>query len=241
MLSKFLLFIGIVILSKAANVPSNGRPFVLFTKDERGTPMAHISIPMAKLFPDVPYQLSGFDLDVGYTNYNQTLFQRVAESLSNEDLSFNDKIATTVTVLYGKEYHKGADTEMDTDFTRLYEAVHPSYFKQLDARSNAYVDWSRKYAINLVTCRAFLSCISGVTCGFYVTIDKAPRSRCESQGGQNCCLSWATYTVKAGFFQVTWTDCYNSRPANVESCEGYDNGSGNGGDVCFSNRATGCT
>ncbi|KAI6080624.1 hypothetical protein F4821DRAFT_265713 [Hypoxylon rubiginosum] len=35
------------------------------------------------------------------------------------------------------------------------------------------------------------------------------------------------------------TTYWNSAP-NKESCEGHDTGSGNGGDVCCSDRATGC-
>jgi len=232
------------ILSVAASTAAalTDNQFVKFIQDERGTPMAHVSVAMSDLFSDVTSPLSGFDLDVGYTNYNTTLFQKIADDLAaHKNNSLLDKLAAVVSVLYGKEYRQGIDPEMDEDFHRLNSTVHPGNYNSLDTRANAYVTWATSHAINLGTCAAFLSCISGTTCSFFVTIGKAPRSRCESQGGQNCCMSWADYNVQAGFFKVTWTTCYNSRPADNESCEGHDNGSGNGGDVCFSNRSTGCT
>lgn len=61
--------------------------------------------------------------------------------------------------------------------------------------------WARRRAIALTTCSALPSCISGATCSFYVTVNKAPRSRCETQGGENCCMSWSDYQLQAGFFR----------------------------------------
>jgi hypothetical protein len=231
-----LTLLGVTTVSSA--VPT-GNDFVRFTHDERGAPMAHVTVDMAKLFPNSTADLSGFNLDVGYTNYNTTLFQQVANDLGNAGASPETKVAAAVSVLHGKEYRKGADDNYDEDFLRLSTMAAPEL--QGDLAKRQYIAWAAGHAINLVTCSAFLSCISGSTCGFYVTVGQAPRSRCESQGGENCCMSWSTYQVKVGFFQQTWTTCYNSRPGNEESCEGYDNGSGQGGDVCFSNRANGCT
>jgi hypothetical protein len=230
-----------VAAATAASDSLSSNTFVEFTQDERGTPMAHVSITASDLFSNVPHPLSGFDINVGYTNYNKTLFQKVADDLAaHEKSSLLDKVATVLSVLYNKEYRHGIDPHMDEDYDRLSSTVRPENYS-IGMRANPYITWATNHVIKLTTCAAFLSCISGTNCSFFVTINQAPRSRCESQGGQNCCMSWANYDVKAGFFKATWTTCYNSRPNDTESCEGYDNGSGNGGDVCFSDRASGCT
>jgi hypothetical protein len=223
-----------------ASAATTGNKFVKYTHDERGTPMAHVTIDAAKLFPGAATDLSGFNVDVGYTNYNVTLFDKVAHDLEDAHASPDAKVAAVVSALYGKEYRTGASADHDEDHHRLAVMANPSAHGALDER-DSYVAWAAGHAINLVTCAGFLSCISGASCNFYVTVNQAPRSRCENQGGENCCMSWANYDVKAGFFKATWTTCYSSRPSDTDSCEGYDNGGGNGGDVCFSNRATGCT
>jgi hypothetical protein len=239
-------FVVLAVLSSAILAPAaiTGNKFVKYTHDERGTPMAHVIIDMATLFPGTAGDLSGFNVDVGYTNYNATLFDKIAHDLADADAAPAIKVAAAVSVLHGTEHRPGVSAQQDEDHYRLLSLVDPvAYTMALGAHQprSAYVQWATSHAISLVTCAGFLSCVSGTTCSFYVTINKAPRSRCESQGGQNCCLSWSTYNVKAGFFQATWTACYDSRPGDTESCEGHDNDSGEGGDVCYSNRATGCT
>ncbi|KAJ7252192.1 hypothetical protein C8J57DRAFT_1665008 [Mycena rebaudengoi] len=79
-------------------------------------------------------------------------------------------------------------------------------------------------------------------CGTHALHSSPPRSQCQNQGGQNCCISWSTYKVQAGFFSTTWTTCnqeVNYDGDSSASCEGKS--STQGGDVCLSNRATGCT
>jgi hypothetical protein len=232
-----LAVVGAAAVTSAA---TTGNKFVKFTHDERGTPMAHVTVDASKMFPGAAADLSGFSLDVGYTNYNVTLFDKLAHDLENAHSTPAIKVAAVVSALYGQEYRTGFSAEHDEDHHRLSVMANPSAHGSL-AERQSYVAWASGHAINLVTCAGFLSCISGTTCNFYVTINQAPRSRCENQGGQNCCLSWANYDVKAGFFKATWTTCYNSRPSDTDSCEGYDNGGGNNGDVCYSNRSTGCT
>ncbi|KAI1503543.1 hypothetical protein F5X99DRAFT_425391 [Biscogniauxia marginata] len=129
---------------------------------------------------------------------------------------------------------------MAEDYGRLLQMAHPETSSALIARNDPYFTWDHHHVISMTTCAAFPSCVSGTTCGLYVTIGQAPRSRCEVQGGYNCCMSWVNYDVRAGFFFTPWTTCYKNRDSDFESCEGHDSGSGNGGDVCFSDRAKCC-
>jgi hypothetical protein len=237
-MKTFTTAVALLTVSTVSSALPTGHDYVRFTQDERGTPMVHVIVDMARLFPSSLADLSGFNLDVGYTNYNTTLFQQVADDFGNTAASPDTKVVAAVSVLHGKEYRKGVDAYQDEDFNRLSALVNPGVYSDLIQRQ--HFTWATDYAINLVSCSAFLSCISGTTCGFDLTVDSAPRSRCESQGEQNCCISWSTYDVKADFFEYAWITCYYSRPGDVDSCEGHDDGSGQGGDVCFSNRANGC-
>lgn len=235
-----VLAISLLGVAASASAAATGNDFVSFISDERGTPMAHVAVSMAKLFPTAAIaNLTGFDLDVGYTNYNTTLFQKIANDLGNTKGTLESKAGAVVSALYGKEFTFGDDSEMDEDYSRLATVAHPNF--SLQARGFPYITWATSNAIKLTTCAGFFSCISGQSCQFYVTVKHAPRSRCESQGGENCCMSWANFDVQAGFFKATWTSCFNRRPHDKESCEGHDNHSGNGGNVCFSNRSKGCT
>ncbi|KAJ7893559.1 hypothetical protein B0H13DRAFT_2339595 [Mycena leptocephala] len=111
----------------------------------------------------------------------------------------------------------------------------------VDKRDSQFIV-STSHIVVWHTCAAFFSCVSGATCSFNLQIGQAPRSQCQNQGGQNCCISWSTYNVQAGFFSTTWTTCnqeVNDDGDSSASCEGKS--STQGGDVCLSNRATGCT
>ncbi|KAK6844163.1 hypothetical protein PG995_014273 [Apiospora arundinis] len=233
-------FYALVTFLVAVTASTANNEYLNFGSDETGSPMVHVTIDADKVFADTPANLTGFSIDTGYTNYNETFFHKLAEDLSTRNGTLETKVGAVVSALYGKEY-TDSEADMHEDYDRLLQMAHPASAQALISRNNPFYTWSKGHLIKLTTCAGFLSCISGTTCTFYVTINKAPRSRCENQGGQNCCMSWANYQVRAGFFQATWTSCYRSRPDDNESCEGHDNGSGNGGDVCFSNRATGCT
>ncbi|KAI0555773.1 hypothetical protein F4679DRAFT_577897 [Xylaria curta] len=233
------LFSTTVAFLNATSVIMADSDFVIFDSDELGSPMAIVTIDAPKVFPDSPANLTGFNIEAGYTNYNETFFHNMANDLSPA-APLETRVGAVVGALYGKEYVE-SEPDMAEDFHRLFQMAHPVTAMDLIPSRNAYWTWSKNNAVSLAVCAGFMSCISGYTCNFYVTINQAPRSRCEVQGGQNCCMTWANYNVKAGFFSITWAQCYNSRPDDNESCEGHDNGSGNGGDVCFSNRADGCT
>jgi hypothetical protein len=236
-----MMFAPIVLAAVSAasftSAATTGNNFVKYTHDERGTPMAHVTIDVAKMFPGAAADLSGFNLDVGYTNYNVTLFDKIAHDLANAHASPATRIAAVVSTLYGKEYRAGVSADYDEDHHRLTVMASSAEHGDLGER-DAYAVWSGSNAINLSTCGNYLGCISGATCPFYVAPSQAPRSRCENQSGQNCCLSWANYNVQAFFFAQAWNLCNNGLS---NSCEAHDNGAGGGGDVCFSNRATGCT
>jgi hypothetical protein len=47
--------------------------------------MAHVAIDAASVFPDTPANLSGFNIDVGYTNCNESFFHKLADDLSSPD------------------------------------------------------------------------------------------------------------------------------------------------------------
>jgi hypothetical protein len=156
----------------------------------------------------------------------------VADDFGNTAAPPDTKVVAAVSVLHGKEYWKGADAYQDEDFNRLFALVNPGVHSDLVQRQQ--FTWAADYAINLVSCSAFLSCISGTTCGFDLTVDSVPRSRCESQGVH-------VVVDVLDFFEYAWITCYYSRSGDIDSCEGHDEGSCQGGDVCFSNGANGCT
>lgn len=97
--------------------------------------MAHVAVSIAQLFPGVPTNLTGFDVDVGYTNYNATLFEEIANDLGNANGSLESKAGAVVSAPYGKEFVSGADSEMDEDYGRLTAVVtvHPN---SLQARNS---------------------------------------------------------------------------------------------------------
>lgn len=222
----------------AVSAAATSTEFVRFTSDERGTPMAHVVVHMENVFPGTSSDLAGFDLDVGYTNYNKTLFEKISSDLSNATSSYECKVAAIISALHGKEFEYGTHPEADEDYHRLSDITHPHALK---SRNSPYWTWSDSYVISLPICDNYFNCITGVQCPFYVTIDKAPRSRCETQDGQNCCLSWSSYNVVASFFPTAWTTCYDLRSADNMSCQAHDNDSGEGGDICFSSKNNNCT
>ncbi|KAK8130443.1 hypothetical protein PG999_002823 [Apiospora kogelbergensis] len=150
-----------------AVLTSGNSEFLKFGSDELGSPMVHVTIDAPQVFADTPANLTGFSIDTGYTNYNETFFHKMAADLS-PDSTLEKKVGAVVSALYGKEY-TDSEPNMYEDYDRLFQMAHPATAQDLISRSNPFITWSKG------------------------------------------------------------------------SCEGHDNGSGNGGDVCFSNRATGCT
>ncbi|KAJ7192362.1 hypothetical protein GGX14DRAFT_480238 [Mycena pura] len=155
-----------------------------------------------------------------------------------------DKAKALMSVAFAKPYDP-ADMDMASDVQALLDTVAGNSgnntSKAADRRDSSFIV-SNRHIVLWHTCAAVFSCLSGTSCSFNLTVSKAPRSQCQSQGGQNCCISWSTTTVQVGFFSTTWTACNQEVTDDGDtsaSCEGKS--TTQGGDVCLSNRATGCT
>ncbi|KAK7979664.1 Twin-arginine translocation pathway signal [Apiospora arundinis] len=175
-------FYALVTFLVAVTASTANNEYLNFGSDETGSPMVHVTIDADKVFADTPANLTGFNIDTGYTNYNETFFHKLAEDLSTRNGTLETKVGAVVSALYGKEY-TDSEAEMHEDYDRLFQMAHPASAQALISRNNPFYTWSKGHLIKLTTCAGFLSCISGTTCTFYVTINKAPRSRCENQGG----------------------------------------------------------
>ncbi|KAJ6078942.1 hypothetical protein N7467_008695 [Penicillium canescens] len=154
--------------------------------------------------------------------------------------SDEDKARMLTEAAYTKKYDDN-DVDMSNDVQALLAHVAGNSTSAIEKRSSFVT--SAAHAVIWEPCKGFFACIAGETCTFDQDIGKAPRSHCESHGGSNCCISWSTYNVRAGFFATTWTTCNEEVKAEGKtsaSCEGYGS-SDQGGDVCLSNRASGCT
>ncbi|CEJ79820.1 hypothetical protein VHEMI00037 [[Torrubiella] hemipterigena] len=197
-------------------------------------------------FPDSKTaDLTKWDVFTHYTGYDaetESWLQSLDPSSGKDD---REKAAILVEAAYAKKFSE-TDDDMVYDRDHLVAAVkgmsmprgedHP-----LDRRYSQYII-SHAHVVVWHACSAFFSCVSGASCQFSIDVGKAPRSKCQNQGGQNCCISWSTYKVQAGFFSRTWTNCdaeVENEHDNSASCEGKSDNSG--GDVCLSNRGSGCT
>lgn len=194
-----------------------------------------------ELFPHSKGNLSAWDVSVEFIGYNSSM----QSWLTSIDPTVGESDEQKAELLLGAAYAKPFDqTDMDMVSDReSILAIVDGNTSLLRRQQQTTFRTAATHAVVWGTCSAVMSCITGVTCGFSVDIGKAPRSKCQSQGGQNCCVSWSTYNVKAGFYQRTWTNCnaeVKDEGMTKASCEGYGSDS-QGGDVCLSNRATGCT
>lgn len=197
----------------------------------------------ADYFPNTKADLSAFDVDVRFVGYSAAT-EAWLSSLDPHSASSDEKKARMLTeAAYAKKYDEN-DPDMADDVESLLAHVAGNVTaanKGIEKRSSFKT--SAAHAVLWSACGTVFSCISGTTCTFDQQIGKAPRSHCEQQGGASCCVSWSTYTVRAGFFSSTWTACNQEVQAEQKrsaSCEGHGTGD-QGGDVCLSNRASGCT
>lgn len=197
----------------------------------------------ADYFPYSKADLSAFDVDVRFVGYSAAT-EAWLSSLDPHSASSDEEKARMLTeAAYAKKYDDN-DPDMADDVASLLAHVAGNVTvanKGIEKRSSFKT--SAAHAVLWSACGTVFSCISGTTCTFDQQIGKAPRSHCEQQGGASCCVSWSTYTVRAGFFSSTWTACNQEVQAEQKrsaSCEGYGTGD-QGGDVCLSNRASGCT
>jgi len=195
-------------------------------------------------FQNAVGDLSPWDISTRFTGYNASMESWLTSIDPHSAATDEDKAKALMSVAYAKAYDP-TDRDMASDVQALLGAVAGKTTSTAvaigDKRDSSFIV-SHSHIIVWHACAAFFSCVSGATCTFNLQTGKAPRSQCESQGGQNCCISWSTYNVQAGFFSTTWTTCNQEVTAEGDtsaSCEGKSNTQG--GDVCLSNRATGCT
>jgi hypothetical protein len=191
-------------------------------------------------FPHSKSDLSAFDVDVRYVGYTPATESWLTALNPHSGTSDEDKARMLTEAAYAKKYDDN-DVDMANDVQALLAHVAGNSTSTIEKRSSFAT--SAAHAVIWEACKGFFACIAGETCSFNQDIGKAPRSHCESHGGSNCCISWSTYNVRAGFFATTWTTCNEEVKAEGKtsaSCEGYGS-SDQGGDVCLSNRASGCT
>ncbi|KAJ7845668.1 hypothetical protein B0H13DRAFT_2363490 [Mycena leptocephala] len=133
-----------------------------------------------------------------------------------------DKAKTLMSVAFAKPFDP-SDKDMVDDMQALLDTVAgETTSTAVDKRDSQFIV-STSHIVVWHACAAFFSCVSGATCSFNLQIGQAPRSQCQNQGGQNCCISWSTYNVQAGFFSTTWTTCnqeVNDDGDSSASCEG---------------------
>ena len=219
-------FLGLSQLPSSVAQPVNASGFII----------KHIA---SDYFPNAKGDLSAFDVHakfVGYDGTTQSWLTTLNPASENSDEA---KARMMTAAAYAKPFDDN-DQDMTKDVNSLLAAIAGNSSALLQKRSTFQV--SDDHTINWATCTNSLSCNSGATCEFTIDIANDPRSLCQPQSGENCCISWSTYTVNADFFQTTWNTCNNLVTTGQQtdaSCEGY--GSDQGGDVCLSDRATGCT
>ncbi|KAJ7210099.1 hypothetical protein GGX14DRAFT_451436 [Mycena pura] len=195
----------------------------------------------ADYFPHAVGDLSAWDISTRFTGYNSTMESWLTSIDPHSGATDEDKAKALMSVAYAKPYDP-ADRDMASDVQALLDTVAGKTTSTAVDRRDSSFTVSTSHIVVWHTCAAFFSCVSGTTCSFNLQIGSAPRSQCQSQGGQNCCISWSTYNVQVGFFSTTWTACnqeVTDDGDNSASCEGKS--TTQGGDVCLSNRATGCT
>jgi len=192
-------------------------------------------------FPHAKGNMSAYDLGVEFSGYNSSMKSWLTSIDPAVGATDEQKAEMLLSVAYAKPFDQ-TDEDMTNDRDELLATVAGNT-TALAKRAEVTYRTASTHAVVWSVCSGAMSCIAGYSCTFNTDIGKAPRSKCQAQGGQNCCVSWSSYTVKVGFFQRTWTNC-NSEVTDEgmtkASCEGHGSSS-QGGDVCLSNRATGCT
>lgn len=205
-----------------------------------------ISFNATDYFPGNKGDLSPFDIDIRFTGYNSSTRSWLTSIDPASGETDEERAILLTEIAYAKPYNAD-DSDMADDVNDLL-AIVAGNITSIQRRSDSLEKRSTftvatAHAVKWATCAGVFSCVSGTTCAFGLNIGKAPRSECQSQGGQQCCISWSDYNVRFGFFSVTWTSCNSDVKAEGKtdaSCEGYGSSS-QGGDVCLSNRGTGCT
>ena len=192
-------------------------------------------------FPHAKGDLSPFDVDVKYVGYDSATRSWLTSLNPASGTSNEEKAKILTEAAYAKPFDAN-DPDMTADVNSMLATIAGNA-TGLGKRDGSTFQVATAHAVKWASCAGVLGCLSGTYCTFSLDIGKAPRSQCQAVGGSNCCISWSNYNIRAGFFSSTWTTCNDEVTAqkrSTASCEGYGS-SGQGGDVCLSNRATGCT
>ena len=192
-------------------------------------------------FPNTKSDLSAFDVDVQFVGFNATTQSWLTGLDPASGSSDKEKAMLITAAAYAKPFDAN-DPDMTEDVNSLLAAIDGNA-AAVQKRDGSSFSVSTAHAVLWSSCGALFSCLSGTTCTFSLDVGKAPRSQCQAQGTSTCCISWSDYSVSAGFFSTTWTTCnaeVEAQDQSSASCEGYGS-SAQGGDVCLSNRASGCT
>ncbi|KAJ7046153.1 hypothetical protein C8F04DRAFT_1322817 [Mycena alexandri] len=176
----------------------------------------------ANYFPQAVGDLSPWDISTRFTGYNSTMESWLTSLDPHSGATAEDKAQTLISVAFARPFDPNNE-DMASDVQALLDTVAGKTTSTAVDKRDSIFTVSTK---NIVVWHTLLP----------------PRSQCQSQGGQNCCISWSTYNVQVGFFSTTWITCnqeVNDDGDSSASCEGKS--TTQGGDVCLSNRATGCT
>ncbi|MDI1490761.1 MAG: hypothetical protein OHK93_001965 [Ramalina farinacea] len=197
---------------------------------------------VSDFFPHSKSDLTPFDVDVQFMGYNASTQSWLTGLDPASGSSDKEKAQIITAAAFAKPFDTN-DPDMTADVNSLLAAVNGNATILHKRQPGSSFLTGSGHAVRWAACASFFSCVSGTTCQFQLTIGSAPRSQCQAVGGSNCCISWSNYNVRAGFFTSTWTTCndeFVAQQLTDGSCEGYG-GDAQGGDVCLSNRAGGCT
>ena len=201
-----------------------------------------ITHKVSDYFPHAKSDLSRFNVDAQFMGYNATTQSWLTGLDPASGSSDQEKAQMIIAAAFAKPFDAN-DPDMTGDVNSLLAAVNGNATTLHKRQPGSSFITGRGHAVTWGACASFFSCVSGTTCTFQLNIGSAPRSQCQAQGGSNCCISWSNYKVRVGFFTSTWTTCndeFDAQQLTDGSCEGYG-GDAQGGDVCLSNRAGGCT
>lgn len=197
---------------------------------------------VSDFFPHAKSDLTPFDVDVQFMGYNATTQSWLTGLDPASGTNDEEKAQMITAAAFAKPFDPN-DPDMVEDVNALLAAIDGNATAVQKRQWGSRFLVSTAHAVTWAVCAGVYSCLYGATCTFSIDINQAPRSQCQAQGGQTCCVSWSNYKVRLGFFASTWTTCddeIDAQGLSEASCEGYG-GDAQGGDVCLSNRAGGCT
>ncbi|KAJ5979879.1 hypothetical protein N7481_007177 [Penicillium waksmanii] len=198
-----------------------------------------ISFVASDYFPKSKGNLSLYDVDAYYSNYDANTTSWLKALDPNTGATDEDKAKLLTEAAYAKKFDE-QDSDMVEDAQSLLAAVFGNISASVDVPA---FQLSSRHAVIWEDCISFFACKSGKRCAFRLKTNRRPRNVCEQRGGSHCCISWSTYTISRWLFASTWTYCdglVREQGKTSASCKGF--GSRNErGNICLSNRAGSCT